>query len=219
MIDRCAIRVLSSAHRCARSRSQSATCRASSGCSMRSTSAQPSAAIKFDIDAMWISATSSAIPRSLTSSGSSAHASTIRSNSEPSSSESRCCRTSSMTATTSSSAARSARLPEAAIAAMASGCTKASEPSSVSKATTSRSNAAPYAAPAPAHDASPIRWPSRRVRSNRSTDPSSPSSVTVWSSARSRFARYDVTSSRHSPLGRVRRSVKISSGSFRRNIR
>ena len=46
----------------------------------------------------------------------------------------------STTATTSSNAAHSACLPDAATAAIVSGCTKASEPSRVSKARTNRSN-------------------------------------------------------------------------------
>ena len=36
-------------------------------------------------------------------------------------------------------------------------------------------NAAPPAEPGPTHEASPIRWPSRRVRSKASTEPVGPS--------------------------------------------
>ena len=52
--------------------------------------------------------------------------------------------------------------------------------------------------PIPARPTTPVPsgGPSRRVRSKRSTEPVGPSSATVWSSARSRLARYDATSSR-----------------------
>jgi len=52
------------------------------GCSSRSTIAQPSAAARLDIDATWISATSSAMPRTRASAGSVDHASTILPKSE-----------------------------------------------------------------------------------------------------------------------------------------
>jgi len=52
MIERWAIRVLSKAQRCANSVSPEATRASSAGCSRRSTSAQPSAAMRFDIEAM-----------------------------------------------------------------------------------------------------------------------------------------------------------------------
>ena len=202
--------------------SPSATRSRCAGCSSRSTNAQPSAAIRFDIDAMWISATSNAIPRMRTSGGSDDQASTIRPNRASSVvwPESKRCTAVATSATMSSSAARSARLSDAATAAIASGCTNASDPSRVSKAATRRSKVSPCADPGPAHDASPIRCPSRRVRSNRSTVPSGPSSATVCSSARSRLTRYEATSSRrNNELGSVRLPSKISPGSLRRNIK
>ncbi len=81
MIERCASRVLSSAQRRASSPSPPTTSSSSAGCSSRSTMAQPSAAIRFDIDAMWISATSSPIPRIRSACGSDDQASTMRPNS------------------------------------------------------------------------------------------------------------------------------------------
>ena len=135
-------------------------------------------------------------------------------------SPSRRCTASAMISAASSRAARSARFSDAATAAIASGCTKASDPSSVSKARTRRSNASPRADPGPAQEASPIRWPSRRVSSKTSTDPDTPNSTIVSSSARSRLMRYPATSSRrNSVLGKRRRPSKISSGSLRRSIR
>ena len=135
--------------------------------------AQPSAAIRLDIDAMWMSATSSPIPRIRSAGGSDDQASTIRPNSALSAFAPgfHRCTACSTTPTTLSSADRSARLPDAATAAIASGCTNASEPSRVSNAVTSSSKASPCADPGPAHDASPIRWPSLRVRSKRPTEP------------------------------------------------
>jgi hypothetical protein len=66
----------------------------------------------------------------------------------------------------------------------------------------------------------PMRCPSLRVRSNKSTVPSGPSSATVCSSAWSRLTRYEATSSRrNNEAGRVRLPSKISSGSLRRNIK
>lgn len=51
------------------------------------------------------------------------------------------------------------------------------------------SEGGPSAQPGPAHDANPIRCPSRRVRANNSTEPASPSSSSVASSAWSRLVR------------------------------
>lgn len=115
---------------------------------------------------MWMRATSSEIPRIRTSPCADGHASTMR----PKRSPSVTCaefiwRTAdSITPVTSSRAARSARLPEAATAAIASGWTNASDPG-------------------PAHDARPIRCPSRRVIPKTSAVPWDPSSATVWSIA------------------------------------
>jgi hypothetical protein len=166
---------------------------------------------RLDIEAMWMRATSSEIPRMRAfmetdetgvSDDSGDQASTTRPKRSPSvtSPESRRRTAVSMVSVTSSRAARSAHLPEAATAAIASGWTKASEPSRVSNAA--------------------IRCPSRRVIPKTSTVPWDPSSATVCSSAWSRLFRYDATSSRrNNESGSVRRPSKISSGSLRRSIR
>ena len=221
MIDRCASRIDSRAQASAVTRSPSATRAASTGWARRSTMAHPSAAKRLDIDATWMRATSPATPRTATSEGSSAQAAARRANrgcpgSLPGSPSSEWP---TWTAT-SSRAVTSAALPDATTADMASGCTKASEPSSVSKAATRASNRSPEAAPGPPHEARPTRWPSRRVRWNTSIVPSVPSSSTVASSARSTLARKRLTSSRpNSWWGRVRRPRNTSSGSLRRSIR
>ena len=80
MIDRCARRIDSRAHASAVTRSPSATRAASTGWSRRSTSAHPRAAKRLDIDATWMSATSSATPRAATSGGSPAQAAASRAN-------------------------------------------------------------------------------------------------------------------------------------------
>ncbi len=221
MIERWASRTDSSAHASVQARSPATTLSSATGWSRRSTSAHPSAAKRFDIDATWMRATSPATPLAATAGGSSAHAATRR----PKSGCSRWLSGSSTTAraicsSTDVSASSSAALPEAATAAIASGWTKASEPSRMSSAATRASNRGPVAAPGPPHEASPTRCPRRRVNAKASTAPSSPSSSRVSSSARSTLARNWVTSSRpNSWWGRVRLSTKSWSGSLRRSIR
>ena len=136
--------------------------------------------MRFDIDAMWISATSSAIPRTRTSGGSDDQASTIRPN-RPSS-----------VCPGSTSTHRDLdgiddvveRGPLGALARRGNGRHRVwvheriGSVEGVERATR-RSNASPCADPGPAHDARPIRCPSRRVRSKRSTVPADPSSATV----------------------------------------
>ena len=152
------------------------------GCSSRSTRAHPSAAIRFDIDAMWMSATSSAIPRIRTSGGSADHASTIRPNSalvghrRPESS--RC------TAGRDDLDDVVERRPLGALVRRRDGRhrvgvhERVGPVQGVEGPRPARSKASPCADPGPAHDARPIRCPSRRVRSNRSTVPSGPELAT-----------------------------------------
>ena len=164
IMERCAIRVDSSAQVSARPVSPRRTPSASSGCSMRSTRCQPSAANRLDMDATWMRVMSREIPVAASSASASAQASTTRSKSmypeAPSLSCSLARRSSSPSpscAVTSASAARSSALSVAATWAMAPGCTKDSEPSSWSNDRISVSKRSPSAAPGPPQEASPTR--------------------------------------------------------------
>ena len=120
-----------------------------------------------------------------TRSGSPAHASTIRWkwSAGGDGSASRAATASATTASAAASAAYSSALPVAATAAIAPGSTNAAAPSSASSAAISRSKPGPGSPHGPAQVESPMRWPSRRVRSNTSTVPASPSSAHVTSIA------------------------------------
>ena len=92
----------------------------------------------------------------------------------PGSSESRWRTVLVTSASTRAIAASSACLPDAATAAMASGCTNAADPSSSSSASTSSSNRVLREGASPAHAARPMRWPSRREKANTSRCPRHP---------------------------------------------
>ena len=219
MIDRSATRIDSIAHRSVSSASPLRTAARSSGRANTSTSSQPSAANRLDIDPRCTSTTSRAIP--WIRFGSSAQASTMRWkwSAGGAGSASRTATASATTASATSSAAYSAALPRAATSAIAPGSTNAAAPSSASRAVINRSNPGPGSPHGPAHVDRPMRWPSRRVRSKTSAVPPVPSSAHVTSIAAATTSRYTATSSRAKrSCGNVRRSTNSSSGSLRRSI-
>ena len=157
----------------------------------RSTSAQPSAAIRFDIDAMWISATSMR-------DAAEADVRRLRRPRRRRSGRTARRRMAALESSCAHSALRRRRPPRRARRARPACPTRRRPPwhrgARTRPSRRGRRTRAPAArtrlrrrSPGPAHDARPMRWPSRRVSANRSTDPRSPSSASVASSARSRL--------------------------------